>query len=507
MNELKRVTMKKTCVLIITIFVLNIAKAQLIVTPAIGTTLQEQLLQNMLGGAGTVVSNITFKGVGGGIVWNNIGTFTTGSSPTNLGITKGLILGSGGVTGAVGPNNSSSFTMAVIPTTPDSSDSDLVALVPGAVLHDAAVLEFDFKIMTDTFKVRYVLGSEEYPEFVNSTFNDVFGFFVSGANPSGGTYNKMNIALVPATNMPVTIDNINNTVNSAYYVDNTGGAILQADGFTTVLTAWCLVVPCETYHFKIAIADRGDRSYDSWVWLEALPTVIGSGNFSGATKVCEEESVLYSIPSISYFTQYNWSLPNGATGSSDSNSIVVNYGNNALSGFITVSGVSLCGIDTITSFLVVVNQKPPAPTITLSGDTLFSTALTGNQWYNQDGLLVGDTNQYFIATSTGDYWDVVTLNTCPSDSSNVIHYDYMGIKVYDNKGIYVYPNPTKDNITIETNSTNEQKLEILNLIGQTVYTSVITKKAVVKTSAFPVGVYFIKLSTDKETVVKKFVKV
>ena len=75
-----------------------------------------------------------------------------------------------------------------------------------------------------------------------------------------------------------------------------------------------------------------------------------------------------------------------------------------------------------------------------------------------------------------------------------------------NNNTSIYPNPTKDNLTIEIASTKEQKIEILNLIGQTIYTSVITKKAIVKTSAFPVGVYFIKLSTDKETVVKKFVK-
>ena len=89
-------------------------------------------------------------------------------------------------------------------------------------------------------------------------------------------------------------------------------------------------------------------------------------------------------------------------------------------------------------------------------------------------------------------------------------YDIKSARINENmlsaNEIKIYPNPTKDNLTIETNSTKEQKLEILNLIGQTVYTSVITKKAVVKTSEFPVGVYFIKLSTDKETVVKKFVK-
>ena len=72
--------------------------------------------------------------------------------------------------------------------------------------------------------------------------------------------------------------------------------------------------------------------------------------------------------------------------------------------------------------------------------------------------------------------------------------------------IKVYPNPTKDNLTIETNSNKEQRLEITNLIGQTVYTIYINKKATINTSAFANGVYILKLSSDKETVVRKFVK-
>ena len=71
----------------------------------------------------------------------------------------------------------------------------------------------------------------------------------------------------------------------------------------------------------------------------------------------------------------------------------------------------------------------------------------------------------------------------------------------------IYPNPTKDNLTIETNLNKEQRLEIINLIGQTVYTNIINnKKATVNTSAFAKGVYILKLSSDKETVVRKFVK-
>jgi len=135
-------------------------------------------------------------------------------------------------------------------------------------------------------------------------------------------------------------------------------------------------------------------------------------------------------------------------------------------------------------------------------------------------LLPGDSMTYsflttFVATpATAFTFCAYTKLTTDQDTANdkmckTVHFP-SSIGINENNAlsdyIEIYPNPTKDNLTVETNSNTEQKLEILNLIGQTVYRSVITKKAVVKTDEFLCGVYFIKLSTDKETVVRKFVK-
>ena len=130
--------------------------------------------------------------------------------------------------------------------------------------------------IADTIRFRYVFGSEEYPEYISS-YNDVFGFFVTGPKPSGGNYTNQNIAIVPGTtNTPVSIYNINNgsnntgpCVNCQYYVDNSSGLTIEFDGMTTVLTAWAVVIPCQTYHIKLAIGDAGDHAFDSGVFLEA----------------------------------------------------------------------------------------------------------------------------------------------------------------------------------------------------------------------------------------------
>src|SRR5690606_8196735 len=89
----------------------------------------------------------------------------------------------------------------------------LSQLVGGEATYNASVLEFDFIPYSDTVKFRYIFGSEEYREYVNTGFNDVFAFFISGPGYAG----YQNIAKLP-NNTTVTIDNINDgeIINGAY---------------------------------------------------------------------------------------------------------------------------------------------------------------------------------------------------------------------------------------------------------------------------------------------------
>jgi uncharacterized repeat protein (TIGR01451 family) len=134
----------------------------------------------------------------------------------------------------------------------------------GQPTNDAAVIEFDFIPENDFVSFQYVFGSEEYLEYVGSSFNDVFAFFVNGTN----------YALLPNDDV-VSINNVNLLVNSGYYVDNdpriSPDAALdtEMDGFTTVLTFLAPVVSGETNHLKIAVGDTFDAKYDSTVLIEA----------------------------------------------------------------------------------------------------------------------------------------------------------------------------------------------------------------------------------------------
>jgi hypothetical protein len=242
-------------------------QAQLVVD---NTQPATQVIEDVFLANGIFVSNVQYIGD-----TLHIGTFD--GTNTSLGLNTGIVMGSGDVNGAIGPNTSSSFALGNF-SNYGSLDTDLIDVLGGYTPNDWSVVEFDFIATGDSLDFQFIFGSEEYLEFVNSSFNDGFGFFLSGPGISGPyTNNAVNIALVPGTNLPVSINNVHSTLNEAYYVDNGDGfsepfysdpSYVQADGLTTLLhaSAGGLAVG-EVYHIKLAIADASDSAFDSWVWL------------------------------------------------------------------------------------------------------------------------------------------------------------------------------------------------------------------------------------------------
>jgi len=232
------------------------AMAQMVIDNTLTPT---QLVQDVLLGQGVQVSNISFSGQ-----QMQIGYFD--ATNATFPIVEGIVMSSGDVTEVPGAGGTFASTGGG-----GAGDADL-NVVSSDSTEDAVVLEFDFVPTGDSIKFNYVFGSEEYPEFVNAGFNDVFAFIISGPGFNGPFANGgENIALIPGTTTPVTIDNVNDGLNSQYYVDNQSGGAngIVFDGYTTLLTALAEVQCGETYHLKFAIADAGDDIYDSGVFLEA----------------------------------------------------------------------------------------------------------------------------------------------------------------------------------------------------------------------------------------------
>jgi gliding motility-associated-like protein len=235
-----------------------------------------QLVNNVLLGMGVTASNITINGnpVTANAAQGNVASFTN-TNPA-FPISSGLLLTTGNSIAAQGPNNSTNLSNNLPATASVATDPHLNILAAGTVTN-GVVLEFDFIPTGDTLNFRYIFGSEEYPEFSPSTFNDAFGLFLWGPGITGpyalaGYANGANIATIPGE-IPVTINNVGDASNTQYYVFNDNGSTygnaIQYDGTTVLLTAAASVQCNQTYHIKLAISNVSDQAYDSGVFLEA----------------------------------------------------------------------------------------------------------------------------------------------------------------------------------------------------------------------------------------------
>ncbi len=262
-------------------------------TVAGGFSDQHLIQEVFIGGGCFDVNNVAGIGPAG-----SKGTFSNGGA--SIFIDDGVIISSGSINNAPGPNNSNS---AGNNAGGGGADPDL-AILTGGNLYDVTGIEFDFQPTINTIEFDYVFASEEYCEYAppnNSGFNDVFGFFISGPGINGGfSSNGQNISILPGTSLNVSINNVNPVTNSGYFVGNQSNCgstwnmdDIQFDGFTTLLTAVANVIPCETYRIRLMVADVGDGIYDSAVFLRANSFSAGGTGVGEASAVTTGTNVIY----------------------------------------------------------------------------------------------------------------------------------------------------------------------------------------------------------------------
>jgi outer membrane protein OmpA-like peptidoglycan-associated protein len=210
----------------------------------------------------------------------SIGSFNYKLEHNNL-ISKGIILSTGKINDAIGPNNvpnkgNESYKIST------GGDLDLSRIAYGETF-DAAILEFDFMSSTDSISFNFFFASEEYPEYVKKNVNDVFGFFL--IDKELGT--KINIAVIPDTETPISIDNINSLTNNDYFIENAIwdtekldfftnyldlaelAYTLQFDGLTVPIHVGARVKSHKPSTLKLAIADVGDDIFDTALFFES----------------------------------------------------------------------------------------------------------------------------------------------------------------------------------------------------------------------------------------------
>ena len=288
----------------------------------------ETLIREVFLGGGVEVTAVDFDGKP-----EALGYFEGGSA--GVGIDRGIVLTTG-ISASRGVN-SGADTLSEVNAQYDNNsavrDPNLERIVPfvnpstGADnIMNVARYRITFRPKGDRVSFRYVFASEEYPEYVCSEFNDLFGFFISGPGFAGPYENGAeNIALVPGTTLPVAINTINggtpgpgetgancqapggSLLHAAYYRDNTAaGGAPAYDGLTTVLTASADVIPCQEYTIELTIGDVADPGFDSGVFLEAKSFATNTLDVTLATpalgaeiaEACDRATLTFTYPDV-----------------------------------------------------------------------------------------------------------------------------------------------------------------------------------------------------------------
>ena len=405
------------------------------ITTSINPTIAQ--MQALLQGNGVTVTGLSITCPAGAYA-----TFNNGATALGGGLNSGILLTTGTASNVAGPP--SGFNSI------DNSSSGGGGSALGDVLtgngtgssYDGCYITFQLTPTCATLSINYVFASEEYPEFASGTINDVFGFVLSGPNPSGGNYNQTNTALLPVTTTTsnvVSIQNVNNgstntgpCTNCAYYIDSPPGLIY--DGMTTILTASAAVTPCQTYTMTIGVWDDSDGIYDSGVFLDVnglscanQPTLAAT---ISPTAICGPQTVtLTVVPSSTVASSsYTWSAP--ATGGliSTSGKTVTANPTSATIYTVSYSDINTCPGFPVTQTVAITFSATSSFSVTQSPASICagqSTTLTANggagtySWTPGAGLS-SNTGSVVVCTPTGSTTYTVTKTSGGCTSSTVV---------------------------------------------------------------------------------------
>lgn len=206
---------------------------------------------------------------------NGIGYFE--STNPNFPIQKGVILSTGNVSDAPGPNTTVQNGGSA--TWPGDTDLENTMAAAGISFNsiNATVLEFDFVPISTNFSFDFLFASEEYANF-QCSFSDAFAYLLT--NTATGI--TTNLAVVPNTNTPISVVTVRDRAynsgcassNNLYFDNYYGGALVASaatnfNGNTVKMTASAVLTPNVKYHMKLVIADRLNSGFDSAIFLSS----------------------------------------------------------------------------------------------------------------------------------------------------------------------------------------------------------------------------------------------
>jgi photosystem II stability/assembly factor-like uncharacterized protein len=306
-------------------------------------------------------------------------------------------------------------------------------------------------------------------------------------------------------------------VNADSYIWNISpseAGVISGNG-TTANVIWNSAFSGAAQIYVQGLNDCGEglRSNPLQVDVRALPSKATSPE--GKVSVCQgERVVVYTTTGAEHALTYTWkTIPESAAAISldvTGRNATLNW-NDTFSGEtdVIVQGHNSCGNGEESALKVTVYSKPETPLISLNENILSSSASTGNQWYDLNGIIEGATEAELMVTADGEYYVIVTTSGCHSEPSDTIKVDYAtGIGQLNLGNILIYPNPVLNNLFIRIDDKDTKKsVEIINVFGVKVYSGVInSREMTIPMGSFIPGIYLIKVDNKESATFFRIIK-
>lgn len=228
-----------------------------------------------------------------------------------------------------------------------------------------------------------------------------------------------------------------------------------------------------------------------------------SNTINGLDTICPGIVNLYSIDTANNASSYNWVLPSGWLGASNTDSILVISDLN--SGLILVTANNLCGSSLPESLFV--NVQTIDTSVAISGATLMSNMIGASyQWMNctTDSIIPGQTNQTYVPNVNGLYAVIINSQGC-IDTSACYLINSVGLNQSNpDEMVSVFPNPSNGLFLVYTNDMVNTMLDVYNVLGEKVQ-YIQSHASGVDLSSLKPGVYYLKVTVSNHSTIKKII--
>jgi hypothetical protein len=236
--------------------------------------------------------------------------------------------------------------------------------------------------------------------------------------------------------------------------------------------------------------------------LTPIPNFIAS-----STDICKGDCINFtsnvSIPAQTYSWTFEGGNPHISSDINPQNICFDTVGDYTVT--FLVSNTSSCR-NTITRVNYIRVHQPAQPSVTSSGDTLYSSTADTYQWYDSNGAITNAFYQNLLATHSGYYHvcigDAFSCTSC-SDS---VWLSLIGIEEVESENQFqLLPNPSNGKFTIQNQKGLINEIEIFSLYGESVFSIQSASNRCEINFKPNSGVYFVKLTSEKKLFIRKLI--